>query len=160
MKAGLRSALAAAATATIVGSGLVMAAPASATTYENLVNGNSAKCMGVANNKVGQYNCTQGENQLWAIYTVGGWSDLRNEAGQCLYLTGNPQDPGDSVQVMAGTCSTGNYAFQYHNDGNQTIAYDGDPSYVIGISAASKASGAHAITWGANGKSNQNWNLR
>jgi hypothetical protein len=55
-------------------------------------------------------------------------------------------------------CSAGyTPGFQLHPDGLQTIEYNGDPSYVIGINASSQDSGAEAILWTSNGKSNQDW---
>lgn len=96
------------------------ATAASAQSTSNIYNSNSARCLGIADNNAGIWNCTDAGNadQAWywkGIYITGPdrivYGMIENKKGQCLGVAGGSTASGarivDGPASLAITISTG-----------------------------------------------------
>jgi hypothetical protein len=145
------------------------ATAASAQSTSNIYNSNSARCLGIADNNAGIWNCTDAGNadQAWywkGIYITGPdrivYGMIENKKGQCLGVAGGSTASG--ARIVGWTCLSSHHDQYWDND----CVYDSVSGQgcvlanlqtpvnglsvggkVIGVSGGSKSNGAAAVLW-------------
>jgi hypothetical protein len=147
---------------------VVVPASASAANAAPIKNYNSGLCLGVATTgKVGQYTCTGNSNQLWypVVTSDPYWMYIENQNGDC--LSAGQWAQGQQIVASSKYCGdNGTSVWQWlsqaclqSNSSACNFVFQKITTYalVMGVDAASKSSGAHAILWKENDTPNQYW---
>ncbi|HEY9372524.1 RICIN domain-containing protein [Streptomyces sp.] len=143
---------------------VVPTSASAATSYWELVNYGSGKCLEVADWStangavVRQWDCTRGANQQWA-YSNGSW--VNQNSGKCLEI-------GDwSTAWGAGARQwdcTGGANQRWNNPfltpGKSALLRNEHSGLVVEIGGWSTANGVQATQWGFNDGDNQKWNIK
>jgi hypothetical protein len=164
----LSAILAAVALATGLAIGLGATA-ASAQSTSNIYNPNSGRCLGIAGNDAGIWNCTDAGNadQAWywkGIYITGPdgivYGMIENKKGQCLGVAGGSTANG--ARIVGWTCLPSHHDQYWDNDcvydsingqgcvlANLQTPVNGLSvgGKVIGVAGGSKSNGAAAVLW-------------
>jgi hypothetical protein len=152
--------------AAVIGTGLLGALPANASSaYHPIYNYGSNLCLGVvaSSHNAGQYNCTGNADQQWTVINEGAMYEIKNENGDCLYVSGNSQQNGAQLKASSSDCTgtwqLGQWTYPGASGAWTLNAYYTNSPLVAGINAGSLKSGAEAVLWQhlSPARTNQYW---
>jgi hypothetical protein len=133
---------------------------AQASTWDQIYNWNSNKCVGIDSGLAGIWNCTNNPDQTWHwgddYLGVYAYRQLVNGNGKCLGVQGGSTAAG--ARVVAWTCNGNPDQYWLYNSFYNTVT-NNNSGMILGVSGGSTANSAAVVQWYNNGHPDQSWNI-